>query len=325
VEAQRAAAERAAAVAVRVEVGCGDAAARTLGRAESVRAQWTEQDAARSPRGGTLARRHIALRRRCRDDFAAADDDADAADADAAPDDAASPVTPAAAKLLEPPEQQEHPESLRRVFSVAAARIPSLQRRDAAAAAAAAAAGGAPPPRPRAGRAAALAAQAVLAARLAALGLQRERVAADGNCQFRALATLLLGSAERHAAVRAAAMAHLRAGSGGGGGGSASAHDFASLFDTPAAFTRYCEDMSRPGTWGDELTLAAVANAYGVEIHVLQSTAENWHVFYAPPPAAPAAARGAAAEAAAKTRRVFVAYIAPVHYDAIVLAEGAAA
>jgi hypothetical protein len=105
--------------------------------------------------------------------------------------------------------------------------------------------------------------------------------------------------------VRAAVVAALRA----------RADAFAPLFDTPRAFLRFCDDQACAATWGDELTLAAAADAFGVEVHVVQSTEENWHLCYTPeqPQAGGDAAAG-------KTRRVFVAYIAPVHYDAIVLA-----
>jgi hypothetical protein len=132
----------------------------------------------------------------------------------------------------------------------------------------------------------------------------------DGNCQFRALALLLFGCAERHACVRAAVVAALRA----------RADAFAPLFDTPRAFAHFCNDMACAATWGDELTLAAAADAFGVEVHVVQSTEENWHLCYTPPEAPQPAAAAEAGHAAGKTRRVFVAYIAPVHYDAIVLA-----
>ena len=96
----------------------------------------------------------------------------------------------------------------------------------------------------------------------------------------------------------------------------ADADIYGQLVEDAAAFAAYCDDMAHDGTWGDELTLAAAADAFGVEVHVVQDTAANWHVAYAPTHAedededAPPR----------KTRRVFVAYTAPVHYDAIELA-----
>jgi hypothetical protein len=243
----------------------------TLGRADSVHAQWWAQDAAPAPRRGSLASRQ-----------------------------------PAAA--AEPPRPVKTTPALRAALSFAAARIPELQ--SAAPAEAAHAPGGQ--------RGAAARARARLDGRLTELGLRRERVDADGNCQFRALAALLLGDAGRHADTRAAAVAALR-------GGSRSR--FASLFDSDAAYSRYCDDMARPRTWGDELTLAAAADAYGVRVHVVQSTAQNWHCCYEPQPQDGADGDRQAAsktllpmDSSGKPRRVFVAYSAPVHYDAIVLA-----
>jgi hypothetical protein len=160
--------------------------------------------------------------------------------------------------------------------------------------------------------------------RLAALGLRRWRVAGDGNCQYRALARFVAGTSEAHGAVRAAVAAHLRASlfSSASSAPSAIADTFAPLFESAAAFGRYVDDVARPGTWGDELTLAAAAEALGAEIHVLQSTPQNWHLVYTPSAAAAAGTAGTAtAGAKKKTRRVFLAYVAPVHYDAVVLAS----
>ena len=35
--------------------------------------------------------------------------------------------------------------------------------------------------------------------------------------------------------------------------------------------------MSRNKTWGDELTIRAVADAYNVNVHVITSENENWY------------------------------------------------
>jgi hypothetical protein len=166
----------------------------------------------------------------------------------------------------------------------------------------------------------------LLDTRLAALGLRRWRVSGDGNCQYRALARFVAGTQEAHGAVRAAVAAHLRASCAASSASSntpatyasssAIADTFAPLFESRAAFARYCDDVARPGTWGDELTLAAAAEALGAEVHVLQSTPQNWHLVYAPS----AALSADAAAGGKKTRRVFLAYVAPVHYDAVVLA-----
>jgi hypothetical protein len=67
--------------------------------------------------------------------------------------------------------------------------------------------------------------------------------------------------------------------------------------------------MRQPCTWGDELSLRAVCDAYGVVVHVVTSDKEYWHVDYRPfVPRAP-------------FRHIFLAYIAPVHYISVVLQE----
>ena len=245
----------------------------SLAQADSVLAQWSEQDAGPTPRGGALAQRQPSM--------------------------ALRPAAAAPAELA-----PQH--SLRAALSFAAARAAELQNapppQDAPPA----------PPARRGQAAAAKARAALLEAHLAKLGLRRELCATDGNCQFRALALLLLGDAELHAQTRAAAVAALRA----------SAERYAPLFASPAAFSKYCNDMARTRTWGDELTLAAAADAYAVRVHAVQSTERNWHLSYEPqplpagvqlPPPPPEAPAG-------KLRRVFLAYTSPVHYDAIGLA-----
>ena len=240
----------------------------SLAQADSLLAQWSEQDAGPTPRNGALAQRQPSLTLWL-------------------------PASASPAALAPQP-------SLRAALSFAAARATELQS--------------APPPHDappvRRGVAAASKARAALLdSRLAALGLRREKVATDGNCQFRALAALLLGDAELHAQTRAAAVAALRA----------SAERYAPLFASDAAFAKYCNDMARTRTWGDELTLAAAADAYEVRVHVVQSTERNWHVLYEPQPL-PATMPPPPEAPAGKLRRVFLAYTAPVHYDAIGLA-----
>jgi hypothetical protein len=142
-----------------------------------------------------------------------------------------------------------------------------------------------------------------LDARLSALHLRRARVAGDGNCLFRALAAAILGDQARHAAVRAAVVRQMWSAEG--------IAAFAPLFADAAGYAAYCADMASAGTWGDELGLAAAAEAFRVEVHVVQDTEQHWHVAYAP----------TRMQGVGRTRRAFVAYPAPLHYDAIVPAD----
>eukprot|EP00629_Pelagomonadales_sp_RCC1024_P003837 CAMPEP_0119273302 /NCGR_PEP_ID=MMETSP1329-20130426/9986_1 /TAXON_ID=114041 /ORGANISM="Genus nov. species nov., Strain RCC1024" /LENGTH=259 /DNA_ID=CAMNT_0007273491 /DNA_START=119 /DNA_END=895 /DNA_ORIENTATION=- len=145
--------------------------------------------------------------------------------------------------------------------------------------------------------------------RLQKLGLARHEMEGDGNCQFRSFAFGLYGSQEHHKAVREACVAHMKA-----------HEDFFGVFFEEGEFRKYLKGMARNKTWGDELTLRAVVEAYGCVAHVVSSEAANWYLVYepeetnAPPPGPP----GVAAPAAGK--RVFLAYKSPIHYDSIVCA-----
>ena len=41
-------------------------------------------------------------------------------------------------------------------------------------------------------------------------------------------------------------------------------------------FASLPQAMSQGGTWGDELTLRAACDSYGVVVHCVTSEAENW-------------------------------------------------
>jgi hypothetical protein len=174
-------------------------------------------------------------------------------------------------------------ETLRRAYSFAAALLPAASRLPSERGAAPA---------------------TVLDARLAALRLRRARVPGDGNCLFRALAAALFNNHTRHAEIRAAVAAQLRSPAG--------VAAFSPLFPDTDAYLLYADDMATNATWGDELALAAAAEAFGMHVTVIQDTPQHWLVAYAPSNPQP---QGGTAQ---RTRRAFVAYTAPVHYDAIV-------
>ncbi|CAJ1355368.1 unnamed protein product, partial [Effrenium voratum] len=90
----------------------------------------------------------------------------------------------------------------------------------------------------------------------------------DGNCQFRTIAFNLFGNQEHHAAPRQAAVAHMKK----------HTEFFGVFFEDQAEFSRYLKNMGRKGTWGDELTLRAVVEAYGCVAHVVTSEPSNWRL-----------------------------------------------
>ena len=107
----------------------------------------------------------------------------------------------------------------------------------------------------------------LLGERLSALGLRRVAADDDGNCQFRALSQQLYGSEDYHGSVRRDAVNHMRR----------EADFFGAMFEA-ADFEAYLLDMKRSKTWGDELTLRAVADALGCVVHVVTSNEANWYL-----------------------------------------------
>mmetsp|Transcript_58242 Transcript_58242/g.154845 ORF Transcript_58242/g.154845 Transcript_58242/m.154845 type:complete len:148 (+) Transcript_58242:76-519(+) len=133
----------------------------------------------------------------------------------------------------------------------------------------------------------------------------------DGNCQFRAMAFNLFGSQSHHATVRQAACAHMQK----------EAEFFSIFFDGDAEFGNYMRDMKRNRTWGDELTLRAVVEAYCCEAHVVTSEPANWYLVYSPETTEVNAKVAAVPRGCAlpqKGKQVFLSYISPVHYNAVV-------
>ena len=115
----------------------------------------------------------------------------------------------------------------------------------------------------------------LLRQRFVSMGWKLRDVEGDGACQFRALAVQLWGDEEAHGEVRAQAVAHLR--------------QQPPLFYEPQVFSsevddfvdvhsveQYLDEMSKPGTWGDEVTLRAAADANGVVIKLIKTTETRW-------------------------------------------------
>ena len=67
--------------------------------------------------------------------------------------------------------------------------------------------------------------------------------------------------------------------------------------------------MAHHTEWGDEVTLKAFCDLFGVVVHVVLSTGTRWYHKYTPK------------DASDSCRHVFLSYLSPVHYDSVVLAE----
>ena len=86
-------------------------------------------------------------------------------------------------------------------------------------------------------------------------------VKGDGNCQFRALSDQLFrDGGANHEEVRSSVIERLLS----------SPDDYAP-YCAPMSIENHAQRMSKPGEWGDHITLQAASDAYGVEINVLTS------------------------------------------------------
>lgn len=90
--------------------------------------------------------------------------------------------------------------------------------------------------------------------------------------------------------------------------------DYGIYFFTHGEFDTFLTNMQKPRTWGDEFTLRAAADAFGCNVHVLTSDDSNWHLCYEGQ-AAPTSAD--VPVATAPKRKLFLTYIAPVHYNSV--------
>ena len=110
-------------------------------------------------------------------------------------------------------------------------------------------------------------------------GLKEKPVRGDGCCQFRALADQLYGTEAHHSFVRQQVVEQLKKHRN-------RYHGF-----VLGGFDRYLAGMSQAGTWGDNVTLQAFADALGLRIHVLSDTPTDGFIQALGRGGAPAAAR----------------------------------
>ena len=104
----------------------------------------------------------------------------------------------------------------------------------------------------------------MLASRLARLGLRPLDVGGAGDCFFRAVSHQLFGTAAYHLEVRAVGIEHL-------------GYHPESFIESNIEYSwlEYLSNMSRQGTWCDNLIIQAVANALNCVIYITES-AENF-------------------------------------------------
>jgi len=104
--------------------------------------------------------------------------------------------------------------------------------------------------------------------RLQLFGMKERSVKGDGNCQFYALSDQLYGTQSKAAAMRKAVVTWLRPRGDWNPTKSAGA-ELKNFATRP--WNEYCDDMAKDGTWGDHLTLVAIAEIFGVAIRIISS------------------------------------------------------
>jgi hypothetical protein len=157
--------------------------------------------------------------------------------------------------------------------------------------------------------------------RLERLGLTQLHCEGDGSCLFRAVSAQLFGGDQHHhKAVRAAVVAHMLE----------HRDDYEAFLGE--SFAEYLTSMSTDGVWGDELCLRAVSDALGVVVHVVSSDEQGWYHLYVPDQQRQQRQQQQPSEqqqqqppsSSAPTPHLFLAYVAPVHYDGLAPAAAAA-
>jgi len=100
--------------------------------------------------------------------------------------------------------------------------------------------------------------------RLDLYGVEERPIRGDGNCQFASASDQLYGTPRHHKAVRAAVVRRLK-----------SDPDHYSPYVPRQSYEDYVEEISGTGSWGDHVTLQALADAFGVSVVVLTSFAQE--------------------------------------------------
>ena len=75
----------------------------------------------------------------------------------------------------------------------------------------------------------------------------------------------------------------------------------------PVAVQYLCSDIAIHGHLTRLLTLQAACGAFAVDVHVISTETEHFHLEYACP-----------VPSAATPRKLFLSYISPIHYNVVV-------
>eukprot|EP00929_Paragymnodinium_shiwhaense_P112611 TRINITY_DN80869_c0_g1_i1.p1 TRINITY_DN80869_c0_g1~~TRINITY_DN80869_c0_g1_i1.p1 ORF type:complete len:302 (+),score=45.09 TRINITY_DN80869_c0_g1_i1:104-907(+) len=133
-----------------------------------------------------------------------------------------------------------------------------------------------------------------LRAKLSGFGLSAKTIIGDGACQFRAVADQLYGDQELHALVRGAAVEQLRS----------QANRYAG-FAVAESFTEYLQRMAQPQTWGDNLSLQALADRYNIQVCLVTTYTTNSFICLMPSGGRP-------------VRQIWLGFYAEYHYTSLI-------
>ena len=107
---------------------------------------------------------------------------------------------------------------------------------------------------------------ACLNQRLSYISLTPYDVGGSGDCFFRSVSHQLYGTAELHFQIRTAGIRHLN-----------NYPEFYIESVSDNSWQDYIQQMSRPGTWCDNIIIQAVANAHNCVIHITESDVNKPH------------------------------------------------
>eukprot|EP00668_Euglena_longa_P002685 GGOE01003136.1.p1 GENE.GGOE01003136.1~~GGOE01003136.1.p1 ORF type:complete len:521 (-),score=99.52 GGOE01003136.1:497-2059(-) len=136
--------------------------------------------------------------------------------------------------------------------------------------------------------------------RLRCLGLKEVPMADDGNCQFRSFAHQLFGSQDQHMKVRQSVVYQMRT----------NPQLYSIYFDGDKEYQRYLDRMGKEKVWGDEMTLKAFCDYFGVVVHLVLSSGSRWYHKMCPD------------KARDSSRQIAMAFLCPIHYNAITTVDG---
>jgi hypothetical protein len=106
--------------------------------------------------------------------------------------------------------------------------------------------------------------------RLKLYGMTEKKIRGDGNCQFRSIADQISGSEENHAEFRKLCVDWLKKNESYKIDATTKLSDFLETDHFPT-WADYCDYMARDASWGDHITLIALAEVLQTRIWILSN------------------------------------------------------